>query len=144
MLGSLLVAAFGCSACTQKGGFAGMYMCAYVCSKQLPLFHCLLAHLPGTVHWHCSPTHPLLEDLTGCLLSCAALMCRAHVCCTSPTDRQWMLWQVFIVRHNNWDINLEWNAINCDWHTGNRSIVCQHKFACFLSLQMQGGLGGSC
>ena len=26
----------------------------------------------------------------------------------------------------------------------DRCHVCQHKFACFLSLLMQGGLGGSC
>ena len=91
-----------------------MPMCIYVAASSS---HCYL--LVGSSASNSAPalfpTHPLLEDLTGCLLSCAACMCQ-HVGCTLPTDRQWIRWQVFICRYNigqYWDNNLEWNAINC-------------------------------
>ena len=103
-------AGIACSLCALVGGFAGiacslslqpctvascvnwlvvmqeaMLMCIYVAASSS---HCYL--LVGSSASNSAPalfpTHPLLEDLTRCLLSCAACMCR-HVCCTLPTDR---------------------------------------------------------
>ena len=160
-------AGIACSLCALVGGFAGiacslslqpctvpscvnwlvamqeaMLMCIYVAASSS---HCYL--LVGSSASNSAPalfpTHPLLEDLTGCLLSCAACMCQ-HVGCTLPTDRQWIRWQVFICRYNigqYWDNNLEWNAINCDWHTG-RSMPCVPAQVCMLPFPSYAGRVG--